>query len=109
MTYNASIFGFPIIAIGFGFMVLSAISPSSFLYKWKSKTTTFIATLSYAIYLTHKGIIHITILLLTGFKINDNLILIISIALSLVFAYLLYFIIEKPFMKVRDKLLYKTK
>jgi hypothetical protein len=30
MTFTASVFGFPLIAIGFGFLVVGAISPKSF-------------------------------------------------------------------------------
>lgn len=104
-TFNASIFGFSVIAIGFGFMVLSAISPASFLYKWHSKSTTFLATLSYAIYLTHKGVIHTTHLLLKGFKIDSNIMLGICILTCIGFAYLLHLTIEKPFMKLRDKII----
>ncbi|RYD94310.1 MAG: hypothetical protein EOP54_17735 [Sphingobacteriales bacterium] len=104
MTFNASIFGFPLIAIGYGFMVVGAVSPSGFLYKWNSKVTTFIATLSYAIYLTHKGVIHITHQLLADFKMDHNLILLISMATCIVFAYLLHLTIEKPFMKLRNQL-----
>jgi len=105
MTYNASIFGFPIIAFGFGFMVLSAISPTSFLYKWNSRVTTFIATLSYVIYLTHKGIIHTTHLVLKDFQINNNLMLVICILTCIGFAYFLHLTIEKPFMKLRNKII----
>ena len=104
-TFNASIFGFPVIAIGFGFMVLSAISNTSFLFKWKSKTTTFIATHSYAIYLTHKGVIHTTHLILKDFKIDNNSMLVICILTCVGFAYLLHIAIEKPFMKLRYKII----
>ncbi|MGY0041148.1 acyltransferase family protein [Pedobacter sp. NJ-S-72] len=104
-TFAASIFGFPLIALGFGFMVLGAISPTSFLYKWNSKTTTFIAKLSFAIYLTHKGIIHLTPELLDKFKIDSNLMLIICIITCIMGAYLLHLTIEKPFMKLRDKII----
>src|SRR5664279_5114858 len=71
-SYSTAIFGFPLFSIGYGFIVLGAISPSSFLYKWNSKTTTFIATLSYAIYLTHKGVIHMTQHLLANLSIDKN-------------------------------------
>lgn len=106
-TFVASIFGFPLIALGFGFMVLGAISPTSFLFKWKSKTTEFIATLSYAIYLTHKGVIHTTHLVLKDFEINNNIMLVICILTCIGFAYFLHFTIEKPFMNLR-KLFIKT-
>lgn len=109
MNFNASIFGFSLIAIGFGFMVVGAISHTSFLYKWNSKVTTYIATLSYAIYLTHKGVIHTTHLVLKNFNIDSNLMLLISIATCMIFAVLLHFTIEKPFMKLRDRIIIRNK
>lgn len=108
-TFNASILGFPLIALGFGLMVLGAISPTSFLYKWNSKTTTFIATLSYSIYLTHKGIIHTTNKSLESFEIGSNLMMIICIITCTFGAYLINFIIEKPFMKLRNKIIKQNK
>lgn len=105
MTFNASVLGFPLIAIGYGFLVIGAISPSSFLYKLNSKTSTLIAALSYAIYLTHKGVIHIVHQLLENFTIDNNLVLLISFITCICFAYLLNIIIEKPFMKIRNKII----
>jgi peptidoglycan/LPS O-acetylase OafA/YrhL len=99
-TYSASVYGFTLVSLGYGFMVVGAISPTSFLYKWKSKSTTFIAGLSYAVYLTHKGIIHFTHNNLEGFEINPHLMLIISILACIVFAYIINIIIEKPFIKL---------
>lgn len=104
-TFNASIFGFPLIAIGFGFMVVGAVSPVSFLYRWNSSITTFIATISYATYLTHKGVIHMTHQLLAEFDIDNNLMLIICTATCIGFAYLVHLAIEKPFMKLRNKII----
>lgn len=105
MTFNASIFGFQLIAIGYGFMVVGAISPTSFLYKWNSKVTKLIATLSYATYLTHKGVIHMTHQLLADFKIDNNLMLLICMVSCTSFAYLLVLTIEKPFMKLRNSII----
>ena len=101
-TFSASIFGFPFIALGFGLLVLGSISPTSLLYKWNSKTTTFIANISFAIYLTHKGIIHLTHKLLNQVKIESNVMLIICIITCILAAYLLHLIIEKPFMQLRN-------
>lgn len=105
MTFNASIFGFPLIAIGYGFMVVGAVSPTSFLYKWNSKVSTFIATLSYATYLTHKAVIHMTHQLLSDFKIDNNLMLSICLVTCISFAFLLNMTIEKPFMKLRNRII----
>lgn len=102
-TYNVSIFGFPLIAVGFGCMVLGAVSHGSFLYNIKSKVTTFIAALSFSVYLTHKGIIHTTHQLLKDFEINNNVMLVICIITSFLGACILHVAIEKPFMKIRDR------
>ena len=104
MSFESSVFCFPFIAIGYGFMVIGAISPTSVLYKWNSRITTFMASLSYAIYLTHKGVIHITHQLLNGFMLDKNLMLLISIITCICFALLLNITIEKPFMKLRKKI-----
>lgn len=107
-SYNASVFGFPLVAVGYGLLVVGAISPTSSLYKWNSRITTFIATLSYALYLTHKGIIHITHQLLAGFEIDNNVMLVICIVTCLLGALLLNVVIEKPFMKLRNRILGAT-
>jgi len=86
-------------------MVIGAISPTSFLYKWNSKETTFIAKLSYAIYLTHKGVIHMTHQLLENLKIDNNVLLLVSILFCVSVASLLNVTIEKPFMKLRNRMI----
>ena len=105
MTLEASVFGFPLIAIGYGCMVFGAISPTSFLYKWNSNITKIIAKLSYSIYLTHKGVIHITHQLTKVYIPDDNLMMLICIITCITFAYLLNRIIEKPFMKLHNSLI----
>lgn len=110
-SYETSIYGFPFVSIGYGFLVLGAICPSSVLYRWNSRTTTFIATLSYGIYLTHKGVVNVVQDLLTplGMDENSNLMLIICTAASVLVAWLLYQIIEKPFMQMRNGIIKKKK
>jgi peptidoglycan/LPS O-acetylase OafA/YrhL len=104
-SYAASVFGFPLVAIGYGLLVISAISPTSFLYKMNSRITAFIATLSYAIYLTHKGVIHLAQgLLADKIDLNSNLMLFLCIVCCVFVALLLNRVIEKPFMKLRAKI-----
>jgi peptidoglycan/LPS O-acetylase OafA/YrhL len=107
MTYAASVWGFPVVALGYGCMVIGAISPTSFLYKWNSTFTTFIATISYALYLTHKGVIHITHQLFAELNIDSNVLLLISMVTCTIFAFLLHLIIEKPFMRLRSRIMNK--
>jgi peptidoglycan/LPS O-acetylase OafA/YrhL len=107
MSFGASIFGFSIIAIGYGVMVLGAVCNTSFLYKVKSYVTARIAALSYAIYLSHKIVIHLTQQHLAAFNIkkDGNLMFAICIITSLLAGYLLNLIVEKPFLKLRERIL----
>ena len=104
-TFSASVFGFTTVAIGYGLLVAAAISESSILYQWNSKTTSFIASISYSLYLTHKMVIHITHKLLDDLSFDNNLILLISTIICICFAYLLNILIEKPFLKLRKRII----
>jgi peptidoglycan/LPS O-acetylase OafA/YrhL len=106
-TYTTSIFGFPLISIAYGLLVIAAICPSSFLYNFNSKITTLIATLSFAIYLSHKCIIHVVqeFLMKFGVDKNDNLMFVVCMLTCIIGAWLLHLSIEKPFMKIRDRIL----
>ncbi|ANE52296.1 acyltransferase family protein [Flavisolibacter tropicus] len=107
LSFGASVFGFPLISLGYGVMVLGALSPGSVLYNYNSRTTTTIATLSYAIYLVHKFIIHITQdqLAKLGVDKNSNLMLGICVVTVLLGAWVLNRLVEKPFLKMRDRVL----
>lgn len=107
-TFAASVFGFPLVALGYGCIVIGAVSPSCFLYQNASRLTTFIASISYALYLTHKGVIHLTHYTLADYALNSNLLLLICMVTCVLAAYLLHLAIEKPFMRLREKLLTPT-
>jgi len=102
-THEATVFGFPLVAIGYGCLVIGAVSPACFLYKWNSRTTAFIATLSYAIYLTHKGVIHMTHVLLGDLQVDSNIMLIICMLTCIGGALLLHYAVERPFMQLRKR------
>jgi peptidoglycan/LPS O-acetylase OafA/YrhL len=104
---SATIFGFSLIAITFGFFVLSAILPGSFLFRVKSAITKTLATLSYSLYLSHKGIIHLTqkSLMSLGMQGDSNWMFLICILTCIVGALLIRFMIEKPFFRIRNRLL----
>ena len=108
--FNANIFGYPSIAIGFGFMVLAAISPGCILYKFKSRVTTSIAILSYSIYLIHKGIRHVCLVYFGKMGLDEKSywMMLLIIIFSIFGALILRYAIEKPFLKIRDKLLAKN-
>lgn len=105
-TLIASVFGFPLLSIGYGFVVAGAVSPSSFMYRWESTLSTSIATLSFAIYLTHKGIIKLTHRLLEGVNWDSNVVLLVCVITSLLAAFLLNRLVEKPFLKLRNRVVH---
>lgn len=105
LSFGASVFGFSLIAITFGFFVLSAILPDSFLYHSRSFLTRNLAALSYSLYLSHKGLIHVTqhALKNCGIDGNSNLMFIICLTVCIFGAMLIRILIEKPFLKLRNK------
>ena len=65
------------------------------------------ATLSYSIYLIHKIMIHIAQNIFGGLGIdkNSNGMFVIGIISSLIGALLLRYLVEKPFLRIRDRIL----
>jgi peptidoglycan/LPS O-acetylase OafA/YrhL len=111
VSYQTGVFGFPLIAIAYGIIVMSAVSNNSVLYNFKSRITTTIATLSYALYLTHKAIIHLTqdCFSKIGVEADSNLMLLLCVIFCFLAAWILHQLIEKPFLKWRDLKLAKEK
>lgn len=107
-TFNATIFGFPLVALAYGTIVIAAISPSCFLYKVNSRVTSRIAILSYSIYLSHKGIIHLTQLYCSKWGIDEKgmLMFFICIVMTVLGALVLRYAVEKPFLRIRDYVLH---
>jgi peptidoglycan/LPS O-acetylase OafA/YrhL len=103
-SYVASIFGFSIVAIAYGCIVAGAVGVNSFLHRWQSKIASSIAALSYCIYLTHKGIIHMALVIQAEKQIEPNLMLCGYCVLCTLAALVPYLLIEKPFMTLRKKL-----
>jgi len=106
-TFSASVFGFPLVSFGYGLVVAGAVCPSCILYKFKSKVTERLATLSYSIYLIHKIMLHISQLIFgqLGIDKNGNAMFIIGIISSIAGALLLRYLVEMPFLKMRDIIL----
>ncbi|PXY02333.1 acyltransferase [Marinifilum breve] len=107
LSFKAMVYGLPLISLAYGFIVIGAISPTSILYKLKSRFTFVIATLSYAIYLSHKQVYHLVKILLAdidnGF-IQQNVFW-ICLILAVIGGLILHLFIEKPFMKLRNQIL----
>ncbi|MEN0056639.1 MAG: acyltransferase [Mucilaginibacter sp.] len=110
-TFITAIWGFPLIALGYGIIVAAIVCPSNFFYKLKSAITDQLATLSYGLYLSHKLLIHLSqnLLYKVGIEKNSNLMMACCFDIAIVGALFLRFTVEKPSLKIRDKILQKWK
>ncbi|WP_183556685.1 acyltransferase family protein [Mucilaginibacter sp. SP1R1] len=106
-SYATTVWGFPLISLGYGLVVAAIVCPAGIFYNLKSKITSQLATLSYGIYLVHKLMIHLTQNLLekAGLDKNSNLMMLCCIMSSIAGALVLRYAIEKPSLKLRDKVL----
>ncbi len=106
-SFYASIFGFPLVAAGYGLLVMAAISPGCILYKYESRVTALIAKLSFGIYLIHKGVIHVIQPLFAKMDIapKGNLMFLLCLVGTMLAALVLYKIVEEPFLRLRQRIL----
>jgi peptidoglycan/LPS O-acetylase OafA/YrhL len=98
-------FGYTLLAAGFAMLTLAGLSSNSFLYRWRIPGASILALWSYALYLVHKPLMNA---LIRPFEASD-----ISVkswmgiggmfALSLLATYVLYRVVETPFMLLRDR------
>lgn len=107
VSQKASVFGFTFVALSYGIIVMAAVSETSFLFRTESYITTQLAGLSYAVYLSHKGIIHMVQFLLEkqGIQTSDNLSLLIGLSACLAGGLFYRFFIEKPSSRLKNRIL----
>lgn len=106
-SLQGAIFGYPAISIAYGALTLAALSPSCILFRFSSSLTRWIAMLSYSIYLTHKQLIHLTHRALHPYGIGDDsyTAFFISTAVAVIGGWTLHLIVEKPFLRLRDRVI----
>jgi peptidoglycan/LPS O-acetylase OafA/YrhL len=97
---------YSLLALSSAALVLAALSDNAFLNKIRIPGAMILATWSYAIYLTHKALIHICQLILSHWGLDNSItaMLVSATVISLVGGLLLYKYIETPFLKLRNKI-----
>jgi peptidoglycan/LPS O-acetylase OafA/YrhL len=103
--YFMTAFGYSLAAISFAILVIAALSPDSLLHRLRIPGAAQLAAWSYAIYLSHKAIAFILQKQLTaqGLEISSGVMLLIVMLACLLGGWLLYRLVETPFMNVRDR------
>ncbi len=106
-TFLFTAIGYPMLAISFGMLVIAVLSPNSLLHQTKIIEAEKIALLFFAIYLLQKPLDNITVSFLTQhhlLNVNSPLMFVATASVSLFGAWLLFTLVETPFLILRDRI-----
>jgi peptidoglycan/LPS O-acetylase OafA/YrhL len=98
-----STFGYSLIAMAFGLLVLAALSPGHPLARWRIPGAAALAAWSYAIYLSHKAVGVIVKRQLLDWQPAPWFLFAAVAVTSLLVGWLLYRGVELPFMRLRQR------
>jgi peptidoglycan/LPS O-acetylase OafA/YrhL len=103
--YAMTVYGYPLLGMSYSLLLVAALSPGSLLQRWRVPGAASLALWSYAIYLTHKQLCVLlrAPLLEQGWEPDSWQALLIMSAASALVGWLLYRLVETPFMKLRDR------
>jgi peptidoglycan/LPS O-acetylase OafA/YrhL len=100
-----TVFGYPLLALGCALLILAALAPGSVLHRVRVPGAASLALWSYAVYLVHKQVCVMVAARLghAGFGPEDGITIALSLAASLLAGWLLYRLVETPFMRLRTR------
>jgi len=103
--FAPTVFGYPLLGLGFGLLILAALSDNSGLRELRIPGAASLALWSYAIYLSHRGVSALGAQLLStlGHGPQTTVAIVSLLALSVLAGWLLYRLIETPFMRLRER------
>jgi len=103
--FGITVFGFPLMALGFALLIVSAVAPGSLLRDLRVPGAGPLALWSYAIYLLHKPLCVLAAgwMRELGFGAEHPLTIAALLALSVLGGWLLYRLVETPFMLLRER------
>jgi peptidoglycan/LPS O-acetylase OafA/YrhL len=100
-----TVLGFPLLALGCALLILAALAPDSPLHRIRVPGASSLALWSYAVYLVHKqvGVLAAQPLAEAGFGPDHPLTIVLALAASVLAGWLLFLLVETPFMRLRDR------
>jgi peptidoglycan/LPS O-acetylase OafA/YrhL len=103
--FATTAFGYSLMASAFALLTLSALTPGSLLHRVRVPGATALAAWSYAVYLTHKPIAGMVqrALAVHGVGADSGVAVAVIASACVVGGWLLYRLIETPFMTWRDR------
>jgi peptidoglycan/LPS O-acetylase OafA/YrhL len=107
-SFATAVVGYPLLALGFGLLVVGGLSPTSVLATRRVFGATLVATLSYSTYLTHKEVMHFVNGYLSPWIAENGLgLFFIYVTAFFVAAAVLYACVERTGFRIRDHFLSK--
>ena len=106
LTVTATIWQFPLVALGMAALLVCAISPRSILRRVRVPGAAFIASIAYSAYLIQKLVFHFV----AQFSVTHNIVLssaaaLVGVELSVyAVATILFLAVERPFLQLRHRI-----
>jgi peptidoglycan/LPS O-acetylase OafA/YrhL len=102
---TAYVLSFTSLSLGFGALVASTANSTFWLARIRVPGAASISALAFTLYLTHKAMIHMAKHLVPDYMEHQLLIVLLASALVVIGSCSPYFVVERPFLRLRDKLL----
>lgn len=100
-----TVIGYPLLSFGLALLVLAAAGTQGRLGKLRVPGAGWVALISYSLYLSHKAVFHLVESAMPPQLEGHSLLAFIVYALStLLVGALLYYSVERPFLRLRDRL-----
>ncbi|HKR77988.1 MAG TPA: acyltransferase [Rhodanobacter sp.] len=104
-AFAASVFGFPLLALGLALLVVAGAGNTGWLGRWRVPGAGWIAGISYSLYLSHKLALHAVHDLLLSWPGVHGLAAFAMYALAIAATgALLHHAVERPFLRLRTRL-----
>lgn len=100
----ANTVGWPLLSFGFGLLVVAGSSHRGLMSRWRLPGASWIATISYSLYLSHKVAFHLVHEYIAPSTKEFGVLLFIVYALAaLLLGAALHYLVERPFLRLRDR------
>lgn len=104
-SFAGAVLVFPLVALSFGGTLVAAATEGGWLGRVRVPGANFLATIAFSLYLTHKAVFHVVRDQIgEAFGGSNGLAFGVYIAAALLVATLLYLTVERPFLRLRDRL-----
>jgi peptidoglycan/LPS O-acetylase OafA/YrhL len=107
LSFAGAVFGYPLFSLGCALLLSASLSWERFFPTWRVPGAAMIALISYSLYLSHKMTNEAVHLLLGAENLAGAQGLFIYYASGIAGGALIWWLIEKPFLRLRDRLLQK--